>query len=175
MMRIHHKIAVTVAVAILQGGLISACSSTAVQPATSSAPSSPLASETTTPAPTPTATSTPTPSTSKPPGVPAVVQADETSNATTLHVPVGGTVRLTLHSTYWQLEAPTTATLVAGPTTTALAPGVPGSGAGTLTTDYLATAPGTAIVLAHRTTCGEALQCAPAQRAFTITVVVGGA
>jgi hypothetical protein len=38
---------------------------------------------------------------------------------------------------------------------------------------YAATASGTAVVTAHRSTCGEAMLCTPNQSGFRVTVVVG--
>jgi hypothetical protein len=39
-------------------------------------------------------------------------------------------------------------------------------------TSFLALAPGTAVITASRTTCGEALRCTASQRHFSVTIVV---
>jgi hypothetical protein len=105
-----------------------------------------------------------------------VRDVDDTANGSTVHVHVGDVVRVTLHSTYWQMNAPSTAALeerisdvVASPP----APGrVPGLGAGTVVTTYVAHTSGTAQITAHRTSCGEALQCTPDKQSYAVTIAV---
>jgi len=100
------------------------------------------------------------------------------ANGTTVHLCVGQTLRLSLHSTYWQdiMSTPDSVLQTSGPTqavTPSMGSCVPGGGCGTLITEFQGVAAGTAMVSAHRTTCGEALMCQPDQRAFSLTVVVG--
>jgi hypothetical protein len=49
---------------------------------------------------------------------------------------------------------------------------VPGEGCGTVTETYRAIRDGSGAINAGRTTCGEALLCAPSQRTYTVRVVV---
>ncbi|MGE5227273.1 MAG: hypothetical protein ACM3OO_10410 [Planctomycetaceae bacterium] len=106
-------------------------------------------------------------------GPPHVV--DERANGTTVQLCVGQTLRIELHSTYWQDVVSSDPSVLAGGSTQAIAPSspcVPGAGCGTLVTSLRAAAAGTATVSAHRTTCGEALLCRPGQRSYTLTVTV---
>jgi hypothetical protein len=106
-------------------------------------------------------------------GPPKVV--DEQANASTVQLCIGQTLRVELHSTYWQDVASSDPSVLVGGSTRAIAPSspcVPGAGCGTLVTSFRAAAPGTAPVSAHRTTCGEALLCGPDQRSYTLTVTV---
>jgi hypothetical protein len=106
---------------------------------------------------------------------PVVHDVDDTANGTTVHVRVGDTVRVTLHSTYWQMDPPSTSALKAGDSTVAasLGPGsVPGSGTGTVVTSYLIVHSGTTKITAQRTSCGEALLCPPNLRSYVVTLAV---
>lgn len=106
---------------------------------------------------------------------PVVHDVDDTANGTTVHVRVGDTVRVTLHSTYWQMDPPSTSALKAGDSTVAasLGPGsVPGSGTGTVVTSYLIVHSGTTKITAQRTSCGEALLCPPNLRSYVVRLAV---
>jgi hypothetical protein len=106
---------------------------------------------------------------------PVVHDVDDTANGTTVHVRVGDTVRVTLHSTYWQMDPPSTSALKAGDSTVAasLRPGsVPGSGTGTVVTSYLIVRSGTTKITAQRTSCGEALLCPPNLRSYVVTLAI---
>ncbi|MEV7938973.1 hypothetical protein AB0O82_22920 [Kitasatospora sp. NPDC088264] len=108
------------------------------------------------------------------PGPPTLV-LDEHADGTTVPVAPGTVIRVELHSTYWSPAAGDSPRTLR-PTATATTPAPscrPGGGCGRVTAGFLATAPGTARLSAHRTTCGEALACPPGQRAFTVTVTVG--
>ena len=111
-------------------------------------------------------------------GSAGTVSLDEHANNTTVRVGVGATVRIALHSTYWSpvtSSAPELVEPVGTPTAmaTATSPACrPGSGCGTVTTTFLTRGAGSARLTATRTTCGEALLCAPDQRTFTVTVQV---
>lgn len=99
-------------------------------------------------------------------------------------VRVGSRVEVNLESLYWQLDTipdPRTLALQKQVTNDAivLASGqqactasVPGSGCGTRTLTFEAVAAGTVLVYATRTSCGEALRCAPGQGSFALTVNV---
>ncbi|MEY9838158.1 hypothetical protein [Streptacidiphilus sp. EB103A] len=109
---------------------------------------------------------------------PRQVTLDEHASGGTVTLPVGSTLQITLHSTYWK---PPTSSAVAvlrplGPAVPAVTPTAsgchPGSGCGTLSAGFTALRSGTATVTASRTSCGEAMACPPAQRTFTVTVQV---
>ena len=107
-------------------------------------------------------------------GPPKVV--DERANGSTVRLCVGQSLRVELHSTYWQNVASSDPSVLVGGSTRALAPSspcIPGAGCGTLVTSFRAAGSGSATVSAHRTTCGEALLCRPNQRSYTVTVTVG--
>ena len=102
---------------------------------------------------------------------------DERANGTEVRLCVGQILRVELHSSYWRDVASSQDAILLGGSTQALPPSpsacVAGAGCGTLVTTFQAVAAGTATVTAHRTTCGEALLCAPNQRTFALTVTVG--
>ncbi|MCH0557411.1 hypothetical protein [Streptomyces sp. MUM 16J] len=101
---------------------------------------------------------------------------DEHANRTTVHVARGSTVSLVLHSTLWPAlkdSAPALLQPLGKPAVTHDASCVTGGGCGTQTTRYLAHKPGTVVLSDHRTSCGEAKLCTPAQASFTVTVVIG--
>jgi hypothetical protein len=108
----------------------------------------------------------------------AITVARDNANGTILHMRVGERLELTLSSTYWQVHgssAPAVlrqngrGTVLPRPST---CPAIPGLGCAPIRVLFTAIAPGTAVVSASRTTCGEALRCAPDQRHFSLTVVV---
>jgi hypothetical protein len=106
--------------------------------------------------------------------------ASEASNGTTITMRRGGSLTLTLHSTYWSIAGSSNPSVLrerGTPVTTPAPPSahcVPGQGCGTVSATFVAVAAGRADVTASRTTCGEALMCAPDQRTFVLHVVVTG-
>ena len=108
----------------------------------------------------------------------AAVQVDESANGARRTVAPGGTITVVLHSTYWRLADPSAPGVVAvasAPVVAGAPPGhgcVPGAGCGTVTATYVARTPGRATVSAHRSSCGEAMACTPAQSSWSLTVVV---
>ncbi|HEV3053625.1 MAG TPA: hypothetical protein VGX45_03145 [Solirubrobacteraceae bacterium] len=100
----------------------------------------------------------------------------DTSLHQTVHVSKGTELVVTLHSTYWTFNAPGGRVLTAlGSPQVSPAPigmCVPGQGCGTVTERYRAVKDGTGTINASRTTCGEALLCAPSQRTYAVRVVV---
>jgi hypothetical protein len=119
----------------------------------------------------------PSPSTgppTAPSSAPSTVSVGERDAGRTLRVDVGAIVRVTLHSTYWLFEPVSDPAVLdrTGPVARATAAGVPGSGAGTVIGTWRATRRGTAVVTAHRTSCGEALRCVGAAGQFRLVVVV---
>jgi hypothetical protein len=100
------------------------------------------------------------------------------SNGKTVHVGVGDRIELILSSTYWNIggsSAPTVVHQDGAPVTKPAPVGqcVAGQGCGIVRTYFTARATGTAVLSAHRVTCGEAMMCGPSQRTFTLTVKVG--
>jgi hypothetical protein len=106
------------------------------------------------------------------------VQVGDQSNGQTVTLRPGDHLTVVLHSTYWQFNAPSDTGVVAadGDPVYAGQPncGPPGSGCGTATAHYTAGHDGTAVVSAHRETCGEALRCAPDQSRWSVKVNVKG-
>lgn len=98
------------------------------------------------------------------------------ANHTTVHVHVGDRLRVRLDSTYWRFGVPGGAELrsIGKPTYAPDPDCIPGGGCGTVTVDYTASQAGTGSIGASRVTCGEVVLCAPADRTYTVTVVVGG-
>jgi hypothetical protein len=100
------------------------------------------------------------------------------ANGTTVHVHVGTDVQLLLSSSYWSVNGSSTvavlrqdggSTVLPRPTN---CPAIPGLGCQPVQTDFTATAAGTAIITANRTSCGEALPCPADKRHFSVTIVV---
>jgi hypothetical protein len=108
------------------------------------------------------------------------VTATESDNGRTIVLRRGGSLTVVLHSTYWTIagsSAPRVLSERGRPVTTPAPPSahcVPGQGCGTVTARFLAVGDGRADVTASRTTCGEALMCAPNQRSYVLHVVVIG-
>lgn len=100
---------------------------------------------------------------------------DEKANGTTVHVRLGDTIEVTLHSTYWSfLPTDGLALQPFAPAQTAPATncgGPVGSGCGTVTTSYNVGHVGTSTLKAHRDTCGEALRCVGSDANWSVTVV----
>lgn len=108
----------------------------------------------------------------------AVTVSSDHVNGRTVRVHVGERLNLILSSTYWQLHgssAPAVLrqngaiTLLPRPSS---CPKLPGLGCVPVRASFEAMAPGTAVITASRTTCGEALACAADLRHFRVTIVV---
>lgn len=97
-------------------------------------------------------------------------------NGRSVTVAVGARVTLVLASTYWTVDPTSGDTVLRsdGQPVTSPRPAhcVPGQGCGTVTARYTAVAPGTEVVAAGRTVCGEALACTPAAGSFHVDVTV---
>jgi hypothetical protein len=108
------------------------------------------------------------------PSPPSTIRVGDHDNGRTFDVPVGTRIDVVLGSTYWSFKPSSDPAVVAvnGSMTASPAPGcVPGGGCGTVTQDYVVQSNGTAVLSAHRTSCGEALMCRPGQRSFSITIL----
>lgn len=108
---------------------------------------------------------------------PVVLIEHDRSNGKTVQVRIGDRIALILASQYWIIRGSSAPTVLRqeGPTTT-LPPSPrscpPGVGCRPLRTLFTALTPGTAVIAAHRTTCGEALRCVGTQGHFHLTVIV---
>ncbi len=123
------------------------------------------------PASTPSRTATPSTS-----GSPTRLDIGPSSQGSTVHLGLGGRLRITLPSTYWghvATSAPAVLGLTGTRTRPSRAPGcVPGQGCGAVVASFVALRPGTAEVSARRRLCGEDVLCPPAERRFWVRVVV---
>lgn len=115
-----------------------------------------------------------------PPDLPAVVVSDG-AGAHAVTVIAGQRLEVILGSSYWNVAGSSRPgvlrqdgepALTARP---ASCPALPGLGCTPLRADFTALGPGTAVITAGRSSCGEALACAPGQRHFTLTVTVRAA
>lgn len=104
--------------------------------------------------------------------------ASDADNGRTITLHRGDRLTVTLHSTYWSIRGSSAPAVLHEKGAPASHPTparcVPGQGCGTVTATFDAVRRGTADVTAARTTCGEAMQCAPAQRDYVLHVVVAG-
>jgi hypothetical protein len=111
---------------------------------------------------------------------------DNRANGSTVNAHVDDRIEVVLGSrhqpgsTYWRF-APVTGpvlTSAGAPVTHGMPPGSPagcgiaGAGCGTVTWTLVAASPGTTSISAHRTTCGEAIQCPAGKQDFTLKVHV---
>jgi len=105
----------------------------------------------------PSAAPSPSPTPASPPGV---VRLTERDNHTTVTVPVGTRLDVTLASTYWSLSSSSPAVLQAvGATRHPRGACRPGAGCGSTELTLLTRTGGTSEIVGLRTSCGEALRC----------------
>ena len=91
---------------------------------------------------------------------PGVVRLTERDNHTTVTVPVGTRLDVTLASTYWLLSSSSPAVLHAvGATRHPRGACRPGAGCGSTELSLLTRTGGTSEIVGLRTSCGEALRC----------------
>ncbi len=126
-----------------------------------------------TPPPDPGRTAPASPSAPSPPLTPAsppgVVRLTERDNHTTVTVPVGTRLDVTLASTYWSLSSSSPAILRAACATRYLRGACrPGAGCGSTELTLLTRTVGTSEVVGLRTSCGEALRCTPATGRYLV-------
>lgn len=123
---------------------------------------------------------TPTPAASSAPAEPVVsgqpVVLDEHANKTTVRIQVGATVELLLHSSYWNVTGSSSPSVLApqgAPTQLPVTPTCPpGIGCNPVRAMFSALSPGTSVLSASRTTCGEALRCGTDNGHYQVTVIV---
>jgi hypothetical protein len=110
------------------------------------------------------------------PRVPAVFAEHDRSNGKTIRIGVGDRVELILGSTYWKIHGSSAPTVLRqdGPTKLLGSPNScpPGVGCGSVHTLFAALSRGTAVITAHRDSCGEALRCIGSRGRFRLTVLV---
>jgi hypothetical protein len=111
-------------------------------------------------------------------GGPTVITVRDDANGKTVKARVGDRIELILSSTYWNLHgssAPRVLRQNGPPVVLARPPScpdLPGLGCTPEQVNFTALADGTAIVRASRTSCGEALRCAPDKTRFAVTLVI---
>jgi hypothetical protein len=98
-------------------------------------------------------------------------------------VRIGSQVSLTLHSMYWSMAKLTKSSSLTSKGAPVLKPilpgthaphgcGIPGSGCGTQTWNFIASKVGSTHLIATRISCGEALRCTGTNGRFEVTVKV---
>ncbi len=118
----------------------------------------------------PSAAPSPSPTPASPPGV---VRLTERDNHTTVTVPVGTRLDVTLASTYWLLSSSSPAVLQAvGATRHPRGACRPGAGCGSTELSLLTRTGGTSEIVGLRTSCGEALRCTAATGRYLVHVHV---
>ena len=109
---------------------------------------------------------------------PKPVAVRDAANGKTISAVVGGTVELTLSSSYWNVAGSSAPRILRQDGQPKLlprpasCPPIPGLGCTPVRVGFTALAPGTAVISASRTTCGEALRCVKQPTKFTLTVIV---
>jgi hypothetical protein len=104
------------------------------------------------------------------------------NNNQTLKVSVGQSFRVTLDSTYWEFSTTFNKNVLSSnnkPSITLIQPGPtapqgcqhPGSGCGSISFLYKVKSAGTTTITAVRSSCGEAIQCTPANSKFKLTIL----
>jgi hypothetical protein len=101
------------------------------------------------------------------------------ANGHTVSVTVGDHVEVILGSSYWTVQGSSQPRVLQQDGPTKLMPrpancsaNIPGLGCVPVRTDFSALAPGTTVITASRTSCGEAMRCTPKQEHYSLTVVV---
>ncbi len=118
----------------------------------------------------PSAAPSPSPTPASPPGV---VRLTERDNHTTVTVPVGTRLDVTLASTYWSLSSSSPAVLqAAGTARHSRGACRPGAGCGSTELSLLTGTVGTSEIVGLRTSCGEALRCTAATGRYLVHVHV---
>lgn len=106
------------------------------------------------------------------------VMIGDSASGKTVSVFVTGRVRLVLSSTYWTVTGSSAPNVLRQDGGTKLlarpsnCPKIPGLGCTPEETDFTALGHGKAVITAHRTSCGEALRCAPGKESFSVTIIV---
>ena len=107
-----------------------------------------------------------------------MMTVSESANGTTVTLRTNQRLDVLLHNTYWRFGPSSSSSVLASQGAQRFHPGgpgcpsIPGTGCGTTDQVFKAGSPGTAVISADRTTCGEALQCTPEQSHYRLTVKV---
>ena len=101
------------------------------------------------------------------------------ANGHTVSVTVGDHLEVILGSSYWTVQGSSQPHVLQQDGPTKLMPrpancaaNIPGLGCVPVRTDFSALAPGTTVITASRTSCGEAMRCMPKQEHYSLTGVV---
>jgi hypothetical protein len=129
----------------------------------------------TSPGPSP-ATSVSPPSPSAPATVTdGTITVTDANDGQTVTLHAGQKLRVTLLSTYWEIQPPSAPLVLRQDVQPIVSPSpgcVAGAGCGTAAATFTALAPGHATVVATRTSCGEAMRCLGNSGHFQVEVVV---
>lgn len=109
-----------------------------------------------------------------------VIKVGDAANGKAVSAEAGDRIELTLSSSYWNLSGSSKTSVLRpdGPprllSRPSNCPDIPGLGCVPMRADFTALTEGKAVILATRSSCGEALRCKPDERRFTVTIVVAG-
>jgi hypothetical protein len=109
---------------------------------------------------------------------PTVIVVRDKDNGKAVSARAGDRIELILSSSYWHVTGSSAPGVLRQDGTSALlsrpssCPDLPGLGCVPVRTDFTALTAGQAVIMAGRSTCGEALQCKPDQTRFTVVVDV---
>ena len=110
------------------------------------------------------------------PQPPRLITERDHSNGKTIHIGVGDKLALILGSSYWNFAGSSAPSVLRQEGNSTLVPTSrrcpPGVGCQPKRAVFKALAKGTAVITAHRLSCGEALRCTGSQGHFKLTVVV---
>jgi hypothetical protein len=107
----------------------------------------------------------------------ATIELTEADRGKPIMLAVGGTISITLHSTYWSAATSSDESVLAparDPVVSPAPPGtcLPGIGCGTVTSVFVARSIGQAVLTAGRTVCGEARSCSSPDSAWEVIIQV---
>ena len=100
------------------------------------------------------------------------------ANGKAVSARAGDRIELILSSSYWRVTGSSAPRVLRqdGPpvllSRPSSCPAIPGLGCAPVRTDFTALTDGKAVIMASRSTCGEALRCMPDQARFAVTVAV---
>jgi hypothetical protein len=106
----------------------------------------------------------------------ATVTLRDSDNGTSVDIHSGDIVKVVLASTYWTVRDSSNSAVLRTDGPADVVPRrsgcVPGQGCGTVTATFTAVGVGSAVIVATREVCGEALQCRGANGHYQVTVKV---
>jgi hypothetical protein len=105
------------------------------------------------------------------------VVAGDADNGKTLRLRVGDHLEVRLNSTYWSFVDASNSSVVRQTASATVSPQpkgcVPGGGCGVVAASFEVIGTGTAVIVATRTSCGEAMGCTGDQGSYRLTVIAG--